>query len=137
MYFQKLEKLSKYDGFAIEDLSVFDSVLKKIYEKNYWQRFNPKVYKYFNIDLDEEKWIRALEKLESLDLLQINFEICCLECGETIEKYHNYSEIPFGNEAHCEINNTDFEITSEDIFVTYKFHQAFINNLSETKKKLK
>lgn len=121
MYFPVLKELKEYDS----EISIFDDILFNIYKKNYYKRFNPRVYAYFNGDIEEKRWINFLEELWALGHLETNFELSCPECDETIEIFNKYTEIPFDKEIECNHCFEEYIVDLNDIFVTYSFKNSF------------
>jgi hypothetical protein len=105
------------------ELRFFDSILHKIYEKEYHARFNHLVYQYFDVDVREPIWITFLDKLTELQLLTKNFEICCSTCDRSILICHSEEEIDAlrNTEYHCTQCDENFIITSDSLFITYSF----------------
>jgi hypothetical protein len=123
MYFPALERSSIYNEQDAEILQNIDNALYLIYENNYHRRFNPRVYKYFDFELDEAKWIEILEKLVRDNYLIKNLELCCDICDETIETFHALDELPVGIEKSCPNCGTNFFVRYADIFITYAFNE--------------
>jgi len=132
MYFPVLEKLKEYN-ISIEYIKLLDNILFLIYDKGYHQRFNPGVYKYFGIPVNESEWLSSLEKLRSCGLLQINFELTCPYCDETIEIYDDYDKLPFDQSKNCPSCGETFKVSEKDIFITYKFTENLKQSYKGTK----
>ena len=124
MYFPVLEKLRESD-VSVKEIKQLDSLLFLIYDKGYHQRFNPRVYRYFGMEVNEKVWLSLLEKLSRAELMQINFELTCPYCDETIEVYDNYDSLPIGRPKNCPNFGEAFTVSEKDIFITYSFRETF------------
>lgn len=124
MYFPVLEELRESD-VSVKEIKQLDSLLFLIYDKGYHQRFNPRVYRYFGIEVNEKVWLSLLEKLSRVGLIQINFELTCPYCDETIEVYDSYDSLPIDQSKSCPNCGEAFTVSEKDIFITYSFKETF------------
>jgi len=127
MYFPVLEELKEYN-VSISDIKQLDSLLFLIYDKGYHRRFNPRVYRYFGIEVNEKVWLSLLEKLNQVGLIQVNFELTCPYCDETIEVYDSYDILPIDQSISCPNCGEAFTVSEKDIFITYSFKESFKPN---------
>ncbi len=121
MYFHALETLRDYEDFDQKEITTYDEILKFIYENHKETRFHPRVYKYLDIQLDEERWLHFLELLTEKGLLGIKYELSCPRCNGYVLAYPNLQDIPFGKEAHHEDCGRTFIINESHIFITFFF----------------
>lgn len=125
MYFQQLKALKGFENISDTDIILFDAILFSIYQKGFHNRFNPRVYRQLNVQLDEQKWLKILDSLSKLNFLDKYFELCSPYSHETIEIYKKINEIPLGSYKYSPEDNADFEVTENDIFITYSFNDVF------------
>ncbi|RKX91687.1 MAG: hypothetical protein DRP84_11230 [Spirochaetes bacterium] len=124
MYFPVLEKLREFN-VSVNEIKQLDSLLFLIYDKGYHQRFNPRVYRYFGMEVNEKVWLSLLEKLSKVGLMKINFEVTCPHCDETIEVYDSYDGLPIGQSKSCPNCGKEFMVSEKDIFIMYSFKETF------------
>ena len=125
MFFPWLKLLKASDKFTDTDISIFDETLAQIYQRGYFNRFNPRVYKYFGINLDEDRWIQALDKLTESELLRKNFELCHPVEGNTLRLFEHMSDIPLGENIVLDDEEDELYISENDVYITYSFSDDF------------
>lgn len=125
MFFPWLKLLKASKDFTDADILAFDETFAQIYERGYFRRFNARVYKYFGTNIDEEKWIKALDELTASDLLRKNFELCHPIEGNTVQFFENMSDIPLGETILLGEEEEELYVSESDVYVTYSFSDDF------------
>jgi Holliday junction resolvase-like predicted endonuclease len=121
MYFPSLEGLKDSSSFVNNEIITFDALLFAIYKKGYHKRFNPRVYRYFSVEIDEKQWINFLDWLTQVKLLKKGFELCSPFSSETLNIYNRFEDIPLGETLVSPEEDEEFEVSEENIFITYSF----------------
>jgi hypothetical protein len=125
MFFPWLKLLKASKEFTDTDISAFDETLARIYQLGYFNRFNARVYKYFGITLDEDRWIQALDQLTESDLLRKNFELCHPVEGNTVRLFKHMSDIPLGETITLDEEEDELYVSENDVYITYSFSDNF------------
>lgn len=135
MHFPSL-KVLKDSRFESEEIKQFDTALFSVYVNQFSRRFHPRIYSYFDLELNEKKWIQALDRLSLAGLLNKQFELCSPFSGETLEVYESANDIPFDTTRYSlGREEEEFEITEQDVLITYQFTSRLtpVKDLSESK----
>lgn len=122
MHFQWLSLLK---AFSEEDIRVFDSLLYQIYQKGYYKRFNPRIYKYFDMSINEASWIEALDTLCQHSLATKHFELCHPVEGYTLQTFDLITDVPIGNCIYFGELDEDIYVTANLVFMTYSLSENF------------
>jgi hypothetical protein len=108
-----------------DDEARIQSLINSIREKGFGNRFNPRIYKTLDIDVDERKWFETISKLVRLGHVLESLELVCPLCHETLEIYSNYKDLPLGDTIHCSHCSHEFEVSEHDILLNYSFREDF------------
>lgn len=119
MYFQWLNLLKGSNSFSEDDIRCFDNLLFQIYAHGYWRRFSPKIYKYFDIHLNEEKWIKALEILDGNSIAERAIELCHPTEGNTVMTFSKFSDLPLNQSITLPNSEDELFFSEGDIHITF------------------
>jgi hypothetical protein len=120
-----VRKLSLKSQVTTTDEDGIQSLINSIRENGYGNRFNPRIYKTFGFELNEKKWIETISKLVQLGYLTERFELVCPACHETMNVYFEYKDIPLDEVVSCIHCGHEFEVSEENILLTYSFKEDF------------
>ncbi len=101
-------------------------LLTSIQTHGYGQRFNPRIYRTLKFEIDEKKWIEIIAKFVQLGYFVEKFELVCPICHETMSVYLDYKDIPLEKEVNCTHCGIEFEVSEQNILLTYSFKRDFI-----------
>ncbi|PSB14872.1 hypothetical protein C7B61_10730 [filamentous cyanobacterium CCP1] len=118
-----VKKLGLKSSVTTTDETIIQSLVNAIRKSGYGKRFNPRIYKTLGFELDERKWIETISKLVRLGYLTERFELVCPDCHETIKVYFDYKDIPLDEALSCIHCGHEFEVSEEDILLTYSFKE--------------
>jgi DNA-directed RNA polymerase subunit M/transcription elongation factor TFIIS len=108
-----------------ENTNKISSLIKYIYSNGYKDRFNPRIYKSSNIEVDEKQWIEAISMLVRAGQATEKLELTCPNCHEMIDSYVKYQDIPLEQTIECIHCDHEFEVSEEHIIPMYSFSESF------------
>lgn len=118
-----VRKLGLKTQVTITDENIIQSLVNAIRKSGYGKRFNPRIYRTLGFELDEKKWIETISKLVQLGHLVERFELVCPNCHETVNVYLEYKDIPLEEVVNCIHCSHEFEVSEQDILLTYSFKE--------------
>jgi DNA-directed RNA polymerase subunit M/transcription elongation factor TFIIS len=108
-----------------ENTNKISSLIKYIYSNGYKDRFNPRIYKSSNIEVDEKQWIEAISMLIRAGQATEKLELTCPNCHEMINSYIRYQDIPLEQTIGCIHCSHEFKVSEEHIIPMYSFSDNF------------
>lgn len=117
------------------EMVVFGDLVQKLIEKEYHIRFNAKVYKYFHKDgdgFDSTGWVRYLDWMERNGWLKKHHELCCGECGVTVEVHDRVDESLIGTEKECNACGSSFIVDRTSWMVFNEILPAYFVEINST-----
>lgn len=101
------------------------SLIKYIYNNGYKSRFNPRIYKSLDIEVDERRWIETISMLVRAGQATEKLELTCPNCHEMINSYIRYQDIPLEQTIGCIHCAHEFKVSEEHIIPMYSFSDNF------------
>ncbi len=101
------------------------SLIDYIYNNGYKNRFNPRLYKSLNIEIDERQWMETISMLVKSGQATEKLELTCPNCHDRIDSYIKYQDIPLDQTIRCIHCNHEFEVSEEHIVPMYSFSESF------------
>jgi hypothetical protein len=118
------------NGWRVDKIQ---TLIKAIYENNYAERFNPRIYNKLGIEVDERQWIETISMLVLSEKAIEQLELICPGCHKVISSYLKYQDIPLAETISCIHCAHEFKVSEEHIIPMYSFVESFdpIQDLSE------
>jgi DNA-directed RNA polymerase subunit M/transcription elongation factor TFIIS len=101
------------------------SLIKHIYNNGYENRFNPRIYKNLNIEVDERQWIETISMIVRAGQATEKLELTCPSCHKMIDSYIRYQDIPLEQTIGCIHCTHEFKVSEEHIVLMYSFSDSF------------